>query len=199
MKKLLFVLSLLSAGVASAQTAPAALPKQVQVVVNQLESGTNHCDSRIAQGLTDALTNALLQSGRFAIYERGALGAGMQENLIGGGDTGGQIQGADVLVVGTVTAYGEASSGGSACFMGICAGAKEERVVANLRIFDIKTSRIIGTAQVEGKSSSNAASLNLGGFQLGGNQASGLDKAANAMLADAVSKLSASVPANYYR
>lgn len=179
-------------------TAPAAPAKQVHIAVGRFECGAPQCDSQAATGIGEALTNALMESGRFAIYERSGLGAGLQEGLIGGADSG-QVQGADVLVMGTITAYGEDSSGGNGCFMGVCLGAKEERVVVNLRIFDVKTSRIIGATQVEGKNSANSASLNISGLNLGGKQSSGMNKAVSAMLTDAVQKLSATIPASYYR
>lgn len=211
MKKVLFTLPLLALGFASAQApaasrpapvqpaavAPAALPKQVHIAISPFECGAYSCNAQVAKGVGDALTNALIQSNRFAVYERNALGAGAQEGMLGGSDMSG-LQGADVLVTGTITTYGEDSSGGNACFLGICAGSKEERIVVNLRIFDVKSSRVIAATQAEGKSSTNAASLNLGGFSLGGNQASGMDKAVSAMLVDAVNKLSATIPASYY-
>lgn len=213
MKKILLPLSLMLTGLAAAQE-PAPLPaplqaapaqaapaqlRQVHIAVRPFECGAGTCNPQLAAGIADALTNALIQSSRFSVYERSALGDGLREGMFSGADAGSQVQGADVLVTGTVTAYGENSSGKSACFLGLCGGAKEERVAATLRIFDVKTSRIIGSTQVEGKSTANSASLNFGGFSLGGNQSSGMDKAMNAMLVDAVNKLAATIPDSYYR
>ncbi|MGG6547108.1 UNVERIFIED_CONTAM: hypothetical protein NY100_17085, partial [Prevotella sp. 15_C9] len=61
------------------------------------------------------------------------------------------------------------------------------------------SSRIIGTAQVEGLSTGTAGSLNIAGLQLGGSQNTGMDKAIAVMLNDAVQKLTATIPAPYYR
>lgn len=209
MKKLLTVSALLLSTSAFAQTsepvqaapasaaAPApALTKQVHIVVGDFQCGSFRCDGQV---LADALTNALMQSGRFAVYERVQLKQGLNEGFIGGADAGTQIQGADVVVVGTVSAFGQDAGGGNACFMGVCLGAKTERITANLRIFDVKSSRIIGTAQVEGLSTGTAGSLNIAGLQLGGSQNSGMDKAIAVMLNDAVQKLTATIPASYYR
>lgn len=210
MKYLLTVLALFSTTALAQTGAPVApasptvapalqapvLPKQIHIAVGEFQCASYGCSGQI---LANALTNALMQSGRFAVYERAALGAGVQEGFLQGADAGTQIQGADVIVLGTVTAYGQDASSGSGCFMGVCVGAKTERVVANLRIFDVKTSRIIGTAQVEGRSTGSSGSLNIAGLQLGGSQNSGMDKAVAAMLNDAVQKLSASIPSPYYR
>lgn len=215
MKKLLTVSALLLGTAAFAQTsepvqtAPAAapvvpaastpvptLPKQIHIVVGDFQCGSFRCDGQV---LADALTNALMQSGRFAVYERVQLKQGLNEGFIGGADAGTQIQGADVVVVGTVSAFGQDAGGGNACFMGVCLGAKTERITANLRIFDVKSSRIIGTAQVEGLSTGTAGSLNIAGLQLGGSQNTGMDKAIAVMLNDAVQKLTATIPAPYYR
>lgn len=211
MKTLLTVSALLLAGGASAQAAapalapapaaapaalPAAQPKQIHIVVGEFKCAASGCNGPL---LSDALTNALMQSGRFAVYERAALAQGLGEGFIAGADAGSQIQGADVIVLGTVTAYGQDASSGSGCFIGMCFGAKTERAVATLRIFDVKSSRIIGTAQVEGLSNGMSGSLNLAGFSFGGSQNSGMDKAVAAMLQDAVQKLSTTIPAAYFR
>lgn len=177
-------------------TAPAALPKQVHIVVGEFKCGSYNCNGA---ALADALTNALMDTDRFAVYERAELGQAGGEGLITGVDLGSQIQGADLLVIGTVSAYGQDAGSGDACFMGVCLGAKSERVVANLRIFDIKTSRVLGSVQVEGKSTGASGRINLAGLSLGGSQNTGMEKAVAAMLNDAVQKLSAKIPANYYR
>ncbi|WP_291426804.1 CsgG/HfaB family protein [Deinococcus sp.] len=214
MKKLLFipVALLLSTayaqGTATAQTAapvqaqsapapftPPPVVPQVHIVVGGFKCASYSCNG---DQLADALTNALMQTGRFAIYERAQLAAGMQEGMLQGADAGSQVVGADVMVSGLVTSFGEDASSGSACLFGICMGSKEQRVTATLRIFDIKSSRIIGTTQVEGKSSGTSGSLNFAGLSLGGSKNSGMDKAVAAMLNDAVQKLSATIPANYY-
>ncbi|MGX9688025.1 CsgG/HfaB family protein [Deinococcus wulumuqiensis] len=177
-------------------SASPALPKQVHIVVGDFQCGSYSCNGQV---LADALTNALMQSGRFAVYERAQLKQGLNEGFIGGADAGTQLQGADVLVLGTVSAFGQNAGGGNACFMGVCMGAKTERITANLRIFDVKTSRIIGTAQVEGLSTGASGSLSIAGLQLGGSHSSGMDKAITVMLNDAVQKLTATIPAPYYR
>lgn len=207
MKKLLLTAVLLT-GLAAAQSAPvtaAPIPgqvapvgqKQVNIAVGNIQCASyNGCDGQM---LADALTNALMQSDRFAVYERAALGQGTGEQMLQGGDVGTQVQGADVIVTGAVTSFGQDSSAGNACFLGVCLGSKNQRIAVNLRIFDVKTSRVIGTAQAEGQSNGSAGSLDIAGLHLGGSQNSGMEKAIAAMLNDAVQKLSVKIPASYYR
>lgn len=206
MKKMMMT-ALLVSGLAAAQGAapvtpaglpagvPATLPKQVHIAIGEIKCPFSGCSG---DALAGALTDALMQADNFAVYERVNLQGGLQEGMLSG-SIGSDVKGADVMVTGTVTAFGEDSSGVNGCVLGIfCGGQKKQRITINLRIFDVKTSRLIGSAMAEGNSQGSSGSINFAGLQLGGNQSSGMDKAVAAMLNDAVQKLTAKIPASYY-
>ncbi|MFC6591274.1 CsgG/HfaB family protein [Deinococcus lacus] len=206
-KVIAFAVLTLGSALAQAPVSPAVRPglpagvpmaqPQVHITVGNIDCGNfSGCNGGM---ISQALTNAMMQAGHFAVYERASLDQGLKEGFLSAADAGSQVQGADVIVVGTVTAFGQGSASGDACFMGLCLGGQENRLGVNLRVFDVKTSRIIGTALVEGKSTGGSGSINYGGFKLGGSTNTGMDAALSTMLTDAVGKLTRTIPANYYR
>lgn len=180
--------------------APPAAAAQVNVAVGVFKCNAARCTSELGVGLADALMNALSDTGAFAVYERENVPQLMQNNFIGtGSDPAAALSPVDVLVFGNINSYEPDSASGQGCFMGVCLGGKESTIGADLRVVDSKTGRVIATAKVEGKSSSNSAGFSFGGLSLGGSKSSGVDKAVGIMLAQAVQLLQSKIPANYYR
>lgn len=179
--------------------APPAAAAQVNIAVGIFKCNAARCTSELGLGLADALMSALSETGTFAVYERDNVPQLVQNNFIGGSDPAAALSPVDVLVFGNINAYDPDSASGQGCFMGVCLGGKESTIGADLRVVDSKTGRVIATAKVEGKSSSNNAGVTFGGITLGGSQSTGVDKAVSAMLTQAVQILQSKIPANYYR
>jgi curli biogenesis system outer membrane secretion channel CsgG len=145
-------------------------------------------------GLADMLATALFESNRFIVLERQALPALAAEQKLGasGGKSpsaapgNGQIEGADLLVIGAVTEFEPGAAGakasasdrgastnnpsggnkkaGSATISKILDGAigsvAMSHVAIDLRVVDARTSRVVAATRVEGK----ATDLDLSGL-----------------------------------
>ena len=198
---------------------------KARIAVASFECKAAKCYGQIGEGIRDMLVDALFKSGRFIVLERGeGLSAIREElNLAESGlvqknkaPKKGSLEGADILVVGSIIAFEPEAGGlkggvggllkGVPLIGGITAGMKEAYIAANIRLIDVRTGRVINSTVVEGK----ASSFKLGGFGagiLGIPLAGGLtkykntpmEKAVMVMLNDAVKKISQLVPENYYR
>jgi curli biogenesis system outer membrane secretion channel CsgG len=144
-------------------------------------------------GLADMLATALFESNRFIVLERQALAALATEQKLGASGRKspsaapglGQIEGADLLVIGAVTEFEPGAAGakasasdrgapanpsggnkkaGSATIGKILEGATGSVVMSHvaidLRVVDARTSRVVAATRVEGK----AADLDLSGL-----------------------------------
>ncbi|MFH1152788.1 MAG: CsgG/HfaB family protein [Pseudomonadota bacterium] len=159
---------------------------KARIAVSQFKdkTGSGWWTGAIGNGMADQLTTALFNSNRFIVLERETLGAVMSEQDLGASgriqqQTAapiGQIEGAELLVVGAVTEFsGNASGGGgglggigSGVFGAIAGGFKKSHMAIDLRIIDSRTSRVLAATSVEGE----ATDVNLGGA-LGGYGGSG--------------------------
>ena len=184
------------------------------------------CNGEIGSGIADMLTTALFRTGRFIVLERSNAGLNAIEkefSLERSGLVGenkpkrGMLEGADILVVGAITAFepraGGIGIGGVAIPLnipiigGLRFGKNEAYIAADIRLIDVRTGRIINATTVVGK----ASSWKIGG--LGGGYTSNLilggglniykntpmEKAIRVMLENAVQKIAQLVPQNYYR
>ena len=202
-RTLLTLLLLASLPLAAAQTTAPALPPQVSIAVGTFACKTNACTSQLGSATADALTSALLDTGKFAILERENVAQLTEENFVAASSTSGtptqDFQGADVLVFGSITNIADGSSGSGLCLFGVCLGSQESTVGVDLRIVDARTRRILAGTHIDGKSTSNAASLNIAGLSLNNKQSSGVQSALSDMLKKAVDVLIQRIPASYYR
>ncbi len=134
-------------------------------------------------GLTEMLTTALIDSGRFILLERKALTDIQAEQTLGTGGTvdpasaakPGSLLGAQALIRGAVTEfnYCSSSTGGSAQLLGglgLQKSSAEATVVLDIRIYDANTSQILDSVKAEGhaKSSSTSVNVQVGDWQMGG-------------------------------
>lgn len=168
-------------------------------------------------GLAVMLVNALLKDGRFDVVERAALGQVQTEQALGraGATTAataapsGQMIGASVLVVGTVTKFIPNASGGSLNVGGIgsssnsllgdlgsSAGVSDTtaEVEINIRLVDTASGRIIASDTATGSASSTGVNANVytsTGMSVGGQAFlnTPLGKAAQDAIEDAVKKI----------
>ena len=137
---------------------------------------------QVGFGMTDQLTDALIQSGRFVVVERQTLTDVIGEQDLarsGRASKGkvsartGKITSAQILIKGTVTEFQDGSSGGGSGvgFAGIKLGASggETHVAVIIRLINSTTGEIIVSKRVEGKAKSSGydVGLNVGGFSFG--------------------------------
>lgn len=188
----------------------------------------------IGEGLADMLATALFQSNRYIVLERQALSDVLAEQDLGASgrvrqETAtkiGQIEGAELLVVGTVTEFepGTAGAGasvggsvgstvGSAAgwggsiagyLLGTLAGSVQTSHVAiDLRIIDARTSRVVAATSVQGKATDIAGLGSLAGGNLGvglsGYARTPMEKAVRVAIQEAVNFVVGKTPAQYYR
>lgn len=187
-------------GAALAQTgAPVAPTPQVSIAIGTFACKVSACTYELGNGTADALAIALLDTGRFSLYERENMAQLTEENVLSSSNPTQGFQGADVLIFGAITQLDTSGSSGGLCVFGVCLGSRDSVVGADLRIVDAKTRRVIAATHVEGKSSSNAASLNIPGLSLNNGQTSGVQAALGDMLKNAVNQLTQRIPASYYR
>jgi curli biogenesis system outer membrane secretion channel CsgG len=181
----------------------------------------------IGDGMADQLATALFNSNRFIVLERQALDDVLYEQDLGASgrikqETAaqiGEIEGAELLIVGAVTEF-EGNAGGTqaglggiiggtfgAILGGITGGVRKAHMAIDVRVIDAKTSRILAATSVEGE----ATDVNLGGAlggafgggALGGSLAgwknTPIEKALRICTQKAVEFISSKTPPVFYR
>ncbi len=129
----------------------------------------------------------------------------------------GLMEGADILVIGAITAFEPNASGigGGGIVIpykipligGARLSKKEAYIAADIRLVDVRTGRIINATTVEGKASSWKVGGGMGtilgsvalGGALGAYKNTPMEKAIRVMLYNAVDAIAKMVPENYYR
>ncbi len=165
----------------SIQSAEAATLKKV-VAVSRFENKTNwRGQTSIDDGLTDQLTDALMQSGQFTVMERQTLGDVISEQDLGNSgrvqkaqtaETG-KLVSAQILVKGTITEFENASTGSEngVGFGGIRVGNKREEAHVGLiiRLIDTTSGEVLASQRVEGRAASGGVRFgaSVGGVQFG--------------------------------
>ena len=116
----------------------------------------------VGKGVTDLITDGLINDGSYRIVERKRLAAITEEQrLVRGGvdvadaEQPGKLLGAQYLIVGSITKFGtEKKAAGGILSLAGFARLKGKAVVAiNARIVDVRTGEIITSVQGEGMSS----------------------------------------------
>lgn len=148
------------------------------------KTGKGWWTGRIGDGMADQMVTALFNTNRFIVLERQVLSDVLEEQDLGASgrikqDTAapiGQIEGAELLIVGAVTEFEGAASGagggiggiGGGVLGAITGGFRKAHMAIDLRVIDSRTSRIVAATSVEGE----ATDVNLGGL-IGGYGGSG--------------------------
>jgi curli biogenesis system outer membrane secretion channel CsgG len=158
---------------------------KARIAVSRFTDKTNKgwWSGAIGDGMADQMATALFNSNRFIVLERQALGDVLSEQDLGASGRVkqttaakiGEIEGAELLVVGAVTEF-EGNAGGTqagaggllggtfgAVLGGITGGVRKAHMAIDVRIIDSQTSRILAATAVEGE----ATDVNMGGA-LGG-------------------------------
>ncbi|WP_169311180.1 CsgG/HfaB family protein [Thermodesulfatator indicus] len=199
---------------------------KARIAVASFKCKAAKCSGQIGNGIADMLATALFRSGRFIVLERGEGLSAIKEELAlgqsgyvrpGAAPQAGQMEGADILVVGAITAF-EPDAGGFGAggivvpfkvpvIGGVKVGKKEAYIAVDLRLIDVRTGRVINATTVEGKASSwKIGGLGggiFGDIGLGGGlemyKNTPMEKAIRVMLNNAVEAIAKLVPENYYR
>jgi curli biogenesis system outer membrane secretion channel CsgG len=125
----------------------------------------------VLSGIRDMLTTALFQSNRYIVLERATLSdALVEQEFSASGKVGeasripmGQIEGAELLVVGALTAFNPGISGGVGFPVPIPLNKRGDMAILDvqfrkgyaamdLRVIDTRTARIVASVAVEGSS-----------------------------------------------
>ncbi len=139
-------------GIREAQAEPAQGPKP-RIAVSDFDFRGK---PGVGRGVADMLTAALFNSNRFIVLERARLDdVTAEQDLAATGrfDPGttapvGQLEGAELLIRGSVTQFEPDCSGGSV----LLASTRKACLAINLRIIDVRTGRVVNATTVEGSS-----------------------------------------------
>jgi curli biogenesis system outer membrane secretion channel CsgG len=180
----------------------------------------------IGSGLREMLVTALMNSNRFSVVERQALGAVMQEQELaasgaaqaGGGAQRGKIKTADIIITAAVTEFEPQASGGSAGIGGggsvgsgilgglLGAALNKAHMALDMRIVDTSTSEVLAATRVQGQASDIAGGFMggfLGSWGLGGGLSmyanTPMEKAIRICIIEAVRYISQTISAEYYK
>lgn len=136
---------------------------QKRIAVSAFEYRAGQGSAEIGEGMSDMLTNALFNTGRFIVLERERLDEVMDEqDLAASGrfkkETAapkGELEGAELLIRGSVIQFEPKCRGGSA----ILVSGNEACMAINLRIIEAKTGRVVNATTVEGTSAENRVGI----------------------------------------
>jgi len=158
-----------------------------------------HTPSDVGNSLTEMLTTALDNTGRFVLLEREAIGDIKNEMAVtaelGNEQTAvkkGNVLGAQMLVKAAVTEFSPSRThGGGGISLGgisVGGGGSDATVTLDIRFIDPNTSQVLFTAKAEGKSSSRGGSLGFSVGSLGVKGGGGEDQPIERATRDAVEK-----------
>ena len=119
--------------------------------------------AEIGGGMADMLADSLFNTGRFIVLEREHLNEVTQEQDLSNSSRFkpqtaapiGQLEGAQLLIRGSITAFEPACKGGSLIIL----SGNQACVTINIRIIDAATGRVVNATTVNGTSASNTLGL----------------------------------------
>ncbi|HJW80845.1 MAG TPA: CsgG/HfaB family protein [Acidiferrobacterales bacterium] len=152
-------------------------PKK-RIAVTAFEFKAARGSREVGRGMSDMLSDALFNTNRFIVLEREAIGEALvEQEFSASGRVGeasripiGQVEGAELLVVGALTGFdaAAASGGGFPIPIPINRGRdvmilnveiRKSHVAMDLRVIDVRTGRIVSTVAVEGSARKFGAGL----------------------------------------
>jgi|GEM_PF-5315936 len=146
--------------------------KKVILVVLDFENKTKIDEVSLGPGISDMMTTALVDSGKFRVVERKKLKEILEEqqfHLSGAVDSStavkiGKIIGAEAVITGSVTEFGITKfSGGVGCIIGF--GGKKQiksRVVIDAKIISVETTEVVAVSHSEGEETSEYSAASAG-------------------------------------
>ncbi|WP_172636058.1 CsgG/HfaB family protein [Synechococcus sp. PCC 6312] len=173
-----------------------------------LGSGSAYGSYGPSKGVSDLLTNKLVQSGNFIVVERSQIERIIQEQNLGASgrvDAAtaaqiGRILGVDVVILGSITKFNleQKQSGGFGGF-GIAVSVNESKANAivqlTARLVSTSTAEILAVAQGEGQTSKRENQVSVAGFG-GGSNTNNIDSLLSGAAEIAVSQLVTEINSN---
>lgn len=195
---------------------------KARVAVTRFSDKSAKGGGQFGDGMTEMLANALFATNRYIVLERQSLGDVIAEQDLGASgrikqETApriGEIEGADILVEGTITEFEPGSAGGGGGLGGLLpgkagtvasllGGIKTSHVALIVKMIDTKTGRRLASEQVEGKATDIGGGLNIGGTKLAGAFSAfsntPMEKAIRVAIHEAVKAVVAKTPSQFYR
>jgi curli biogenesis system outer membrane secretion channel CsgG len=202
-----------------------ALGPKARVAVSRFEdkSAKGHYTGRIGDGMAEMLSNSLFSTNRFIVLERQSIGDVLKEQDLGASgrvkqDTAapiGELEGADLLIQGTITEFEPGSSGAGGGLGGLVpgrlgwvtgaigGGVKTSHVAMIVKVIDARTGRVLASEQVEGKATDVGGMVGAGGPRLAGvfgaYSKTPMEKAIRIAIDESVNLIVAKTPPEYYR
>ena len=155
-----------------------SLRYQLDGLRRRSSSPESFTDENVVGGIRDLVTTALFQSNRFIVLERDTIGdALVEQEFSASGQVGeasripiGQVEGAELLVVGALTGFDAGAAGGGGFpipiplnrggdFMVLDIEIRKSHVAMDLRVIDVRSGRIVSTVAVEGSARKFGAGL----------------------------------------
>lgn len=187
------------------------------------KTGGGWWTGQIGDGMADQMVTALFNTNRFIVLDRQILGDVLTEQDLGASgrikqETAapiGEVEGAELLIVGAVTEFEGGSSGmqgggggfGGGVLGALTGGFRRSHMAIDVRIVDTRTSRIVAATSVEGEATDVNMGGLVGGYAGAGGLAAGLggwkntptEKALRICINDAVNFIVSKTPQTYYR
>ncbi len=158
-----------------------------------------YANPNAAQGVSDLLTNKLVNSGRYTVIERSRIADVLAEqNLAVAGRIDpntaaqvGRVLGADAVVIGSVTRFNldERGGGGSILGIGGSGNRRTAEVELTARIVNTTTAEIVAAVQGSGSESQGTANVSISIFGSGGSSANNDDELLSGASEEAVTQL----------
>jgi curli biogenesis system outer membrane secretion channel CsgG len=152
-----------------------------------------------AKGVSDLLTNKLVNSGRYTMIERSRIADILAEqNLAAAGriDSStaaqiGRVLGADVVVIGSVTRFNLDEEGGGASILGFGGSGSRRTAEVELtaRIVNTTTAEIVAAAEGSGSESEGSGRVSISIFGSAGRSANNDDELLSGAAEEAVTQL----------
>ena len=202
-------------------------PKARVAVTRFLDkSAKGHYTGEIGDGMAEMLANELFATNRYIVLERQSLADVIREQDLGASgrvraETAAriaEIEGADLLIEGTITEFEPGTSGaggGGLGFLpgkagmigkvigGIAAGIRTSHVALIVKVIDASTGRRLASEQIEGKATDIGGVTGMAGGGLagvfGGYSKTPMEKAIRIAIEEAVRLIVAKTPAEYFR
>lgn len=179
------------------------------------------------RGLSDMLTTALFQTNRYIVLEREKLAGVVSELKHGTSDlfrkeatvTIGELEGAELLVTAAITGFDPGTSGVGAnlggtigglfggaagkVFGSVVGGISKARAAMDLRVIDVRTSRVVAATHSEGTATTFSGGVGAGSGSMGGGltgfSKTPMESAIREMIGNAVAFVVSKTPETYYR
>lgn len=191
---------------------------KARIAVNRFTNKAAKGGGQIGTGMTDMLTTALFSSNRFIVLDRQDHYAALDEqDLAAAGRISsntaapiGEMEGAELLVTGAITAFEPDVSGGiggvglPGTMIGLGGRRSEAYMAIDVKVVDARTGRIVAVVTVEGRASEYGGIMGglVGGvpipFLMIGYEKTPMEQAVRVVIQKAVDAIASQTPAVYY-